>query len=208
MEQKREEKQRMKAPATKKNRVARLCADREALYNLGLMTVAWASTSFTYFLVIFLVKYLPGSLYMNQIVSGFSVIGYLVVPALSRKWDNRVIMIMGYVLTVVFLAAMLLVESELLHSTGELTYSLIFFLFKCGVSMVFISLFVIHQDLFPTKFLATSYGLCNTFSRVVTLGAPIAAEIANRSVPVGLMLALNILALVATYFLRLKKNKD
>lgn len=125
-------------------KVARLCRDKESFYNLGLMMVCWVSTSFTYFLVIFLVKYLPGNLYMNQVVSGFSVIGYLIVPALAKKFDNRIIMLMGYVISIVFLIAMLFAESTLVENAGELTYSIVFFLFKCGVSMVFISLFVIH----------------------------------------------------------------
>lgn len=123
--------------------MARLCRDKESFYNLGLMMICWVSTSFTYFLVIFLVKYLPGSLYMNQVVSGFSVVGYLIVPALAHKFDNRKIMLMGYIISIVFLVAMLFAESDL-EMAGEVSYSLVFFLFKCGVSMVFISLFVIH----------------------------------------------------------------
>ena len=137
-------------------------------------------------------------------MSGFSAIGYLVVPMISYKLDNRRIMLIGYIISIVFLVLMLLAEVGDFESTGEVAYSLVFFLFKCGVSMVFISLFVIHQDLFHTKYLATSYGICNTVSRVVTLGAPIIAEIPNRTVPVGLMLALNIIALIAAYFLRMK----
>lgn len=192
--------------AGQRQKISRLCRDKESFYNLALMMVTWVSTSFTYFLVIFLVKYLPGSLYMNQMVSGFSVIGYLIVPMLAPKFDNRRIMLMGYVISIVFLMAMLLYETEFLETAGEFTYSVIFFLFKTGVSMVFISLFVIHQDLFSTKFLATSYGLCNTVSRVATLAAPIAAEISNRAIPVGIMLALNVVALIAAYLLKLKDS--
>jgi|LauGreDrversion4_2_1035121.scaffolds.fasta_scaffold1804002_1 hypothetical protein len=43
----------------------RLVRDKDSFYNLGMMMVCWVSTTFTYFLVIFLVKYLPGNLYMN-----------------------------------------------------------------------------------------------------------------------------------------------
>jgi Na+/melibiose symporter-like transporter len=118
--------------------------NKEMFYNLGLMIVCWVSTSFTYFLVIFLVKYLPGNLYMNQLVSGFSVLGYLIVPGLAARFDNRKVMIMGYVITLIFLVLMLLKETGYLHSTGEIGYSIVFFLFRSGVSMVFISLFVIH----------------------------------------------------------------
>jgi Na+/melibiose symporter-like transporter len=82
------------------------------------MIVCWVSTTFTYFLVIFLVKYLPGNLYMNQVVSGFSVLGYLIVPALSRKFDNRRIIIMGCVISLIFLVLMLIAEGVHLDSTG------------------------------------------------------------------------------------------
>lgn len=108
------------------------------------MIVCWVSTSFTYYLVIFLVKYLPGNLYMNQVVSGFSVLGYLIVPPLALKFDNRRIMVFGYTITLVFLVLMALAEGGYLESTGEIGYSIIFLLFRSGVSMVFISLFVIH----------------------------------------------------------------
>jgi hypothetical protein len=74
--------------------------------------------------------------------------------------------------------------------------------------MVFISLFVIHQDLFETKYLATSYGFCNTLSRIITLGAPFVAEIEDKTVPVIIMIIMNGLALIAAYFLRMNKAED
>jgi hypothetical protein len=185
--------------------VRKVCPEvnKEMFYNLGLMIVCWVSTSFTYFLVIFLVKYLPGNLFMNQLVSAFSCIGYLIVPTLAGMLNNRRTMILGYIITLVFLCLMLAVEAGYLDSTGELGYSIVFLLFKSGVSMVFISLFVIHQDLFHTKYLTSSYGVCNIFSRIVILGAPLVAEIKDRTIPVGLMIALNAIALIAAYKLRM-----
>jgi hypothetical protein len=184
--------------------VRKVCPEvnKEMFYNLGLMIVCWMSTSFTYFLVIFLVKYLPGNLFMNQLVSAFSCIGYLVVPTMAGVMNNRLTMILGYKITLVFLCLMLAVEAGYLHFTG-IAYSFVFLLFKSGVSMVFISLFVIHQDLFHTKYLTSSYGVCNIFSRIVILAAPLVAEFKDRTIPVGLMIALNAIALIAAYKLRM-----
>ncbi len=81
---------------------------------------------------------------MNQVVSGFSVLGYLIVPLLALKFDNRRIMVFGYNITLVFLVLMGLAEGCYLESTREVGYSIVFLLFRTGVSMVFISLFVIH----------------------------------------------------------------
>ena len=165
--------------------------------------VCWVSTTFTYYIVIFLVKYLPGSLYINQLVSGFACIGYLVTPPLAKKLDNRKIMLLGYVVTLVFLVGMLIAENSHISDVG---YSFVFFLFKCGVSMVNISLFVIHYDLFPTKYMATSYGLCNIISRILTIAGPIVAEL-GTTIPVIILIILNALALIAAYFLRMNKTE-
>ena len=39
--------------------------------NLAVMIFCWLSSSFNYYLVLFLVKYLPGNIYVNGIMSGF-----------------------------------------------------------------------------------------------------------------------------------------
>ena len=67
-------------------------------------------------------------------------------------------------------------------------------------------MFIIHTDLFGIQFLATSYGICNIVSRLVTLGAPIVAEWENKLMPLLFLLILNIGSLVATIILRLKKT--
>lgn len=87
-------------------------------------------------------------------------------------------------------------------------YSFIFLLFKCGVTLVFLSLLVIHTDMFQIQFLATSYGICNVISRIITLGAPIVAEFENRTSPMIIMLLFNIAALVATWFLKPNKKGE
>ena len=157
-----------------------------------------------YFLVIFLVKYLPGNIFINQIVSGFSCFGYLLAPFLAKRFDNRKIIMMGYIVSLVFLVVMLVVENATINAVA---YSFVFLLFKCGISLSFLSLFVIHYDLFETQFIATSYGICNIVSRLITLGAPIVAELGYSKIPIFIMLLMNILALVASYFLKINPNK-
>ena len=77
-------------------------------------------------------------------MSAFSCLGYLIVPPLAAKLNNRRTMLLGYLITLVTLVLMLMVEAGYLEWTGEIGYSIVFLLFKSGVSMVFISLFVIH----------------------------------------------------------------
>lgn len=130
------------------------------------------------------------------------------MPPLAAKLNNRRTMLLGYLITLVTLVLMLMVEAGYLEWTGEIGYSIVFLLFKSGVSMVFISLFVIHQDLFHTKYLASSYGVCNIFSRMVILAAPMVAEIKNQNIPVGLMIGLNAIAMFAAYKLRMHQQES
>ena len=178
--------------------------NKEAVYNLLLMIVCWVSTTFMYFLVIFSVKYLPGNFFVNQIVSGFSCFGFLIAPLLAKKFNNKQILILGYIVSLIFLIVMLIVEYSTINAVA---YSFIFLLFKCGVSLSFLSVFVIHYDLFETQFIATSYGITNIVSRLITMGAPITAELKDSKIPIFIMLAFNIIALLASYFLKLNLNK-
>lgn len=179
--------------------------EKQAIQNLGLMIICWVSTNFMYYLVIFYVKYLPGNIYTNQIVSGFSVFAYLAAPFMARKYDNRIIMIVGYVTSLIFLGSMILFQFV---EIDELLYSFIFLLFKCGVTLVFLCLWVIHTDMFQIQFLATSYGICNIISRIITLGAPIVAEFENRTIPMIIMFLFNVAALVAAWFLKPNKKGE
>ena len=176
--------------------------DKNVMRNLGLMVVCWVSTTFMYYLVIFFVKYLPGNIYTNQVVSGLSAFSYLAAPFMARRYDNKRIMLIGYVVSLVFLVIMIVFQSVAIN---EVLYSFIFFLFKCGVTLVWLSLLVIHMDMFDTQFIASSYGICNIISRLLTLGAPIVAEMEERIWPLLIMLILNVMALVATWFLKPQK---
>lgn len=40
--------------------------------NLLIMNLAWSAASFTYYMVGYYVKYIPGDMYMNVIISGIA----------------------------------------------------------------------------------------------------------------------------------------
>ena len=91
-----------------KSLVKQILSDKDSQLNIMLMIVCWCSTTFTYFLVIFYVKYLPGDIYYNQIVSSFSVFAYLIAPFMARKYDNKRIMLIGYIISFIFLIIMII----------------------------------------------------------------------------------------------------
>lgn len=79
---------------------------------------------------------------------------------------------------------------------------------KTGAELAFGFVFVIHTELFPTSFLVTSYGICNIFCRMITMAAPIVAEVSNVAVPLAFLVGLNGLGALASLMLRMKSQPN
>lgn len=46
--------------------------------NLIFMVICWIATCYSYFIFVYLIKYLPADIYIVDLVSGFSAIGFLI----------------------------------------------------------------------------------------------------------------------------------
>jgi hypothetical protein len=66
---------------------------------------------------------------------------------------------------------------------------------------------VIHLDLFDSSFLGTSYGITNVVARLTVISAPMVAEIEDKSIPMLILLGMNVCAFVATWFLKKQKTQ-
>jgi hypothetical protein len=80
--------------------------------------------------------------------------------------------------------------------------SLIVFITRCGFNLAFCFIFIIHTELVPTYFRATSYGLCNFFGRSLTLFAPLIAESPTKSLPMTYMLISSLIGMLGAIMIR------
>lgn len=71
-----------------------------------------------------------------------------------------------------------------------------------ALNIAFCFIFIIHTELFPTSFLATSYGLCNFFGRSLTLMAPLVAESAEKSLPLSLFMISSIIGMIGAFMIK------
>jgi hypothetical protein len=55
----------------------RIMSDKIIIHNLLMMIIVWTADSFIFFLLGFLVKYMPGDIYFNSVISGLSAIAML-----------------------------------------------------------------------------------------------------------------------------------
>lgn len=81
--------------------LATLFSDHKLIFNLVMMIVVWFSSSFTFYLLNFLVKYMPGDIYFNSVVSGLSCFAMLFEGKLQDKLGTKGGMVVSFILTVI-----------------------------------------------------------------------------------------------------------
>jgi hypothetical protein len=59
------------------------------MHNLIMMIVSWVAASFSFYLLNFFIKYMPGDIYINSIISGCSAFALLIEGKLQKKIDLR-----------------------------------------------------------------------------------------------------------------------
>ena len=86
-------------------------------------------------------------------------------------------------------------------------FSFAVFIARTGFCIAFADVFVIHTDLFPTYILSTSFGVCNITARIVNISSAAIVEIPNKFIPILIIVILDILAALCTFFLRNKPHE-
>lgn len=66
--------------------------------------------------------------------------------------------------------------------------------------MAFNTVYVSNNRFFPTKYLASTYGLVNFVSHLIAVGAPLLAEVSDPY-PFTIYLLSSVIGLVSSYFL-------
>ncbi|CDW91148.1 organic cation [Stylonychia lemnae] len=69
---------------------------QNAVYNLILISVGWSTSTFIYYLLDFFVKYLPGNIYVNQLVASLSIFGYLVADPVASISNTKISLIIYF----------------------------------------------------------------------------------------------------------------
>jgi MFS family permease len=181
-----------------------LFSDKLLIHNLGMMIIVWFSSSFTFYLLNFLVKYMPGDIYFNSVVSGLSAVAMLIEGKLQDWLGIKGGMILSFFVTVLATVFLCFFDAG---TDQVLLYALVLLLAKSGASLSFGFAYAIHIELFPSHFLISSYGICNFFCRGLTIFAPIVAEVPNPWVPLLFLNGSAIAGFVASGLLK-KKSEE
>lgn len=165
-----------------------------------MMLFCWIACCYSYYIFIFYIKYLPADIYLVSIVSGISAFGYLLSAPISKRFNIKYTQLFSFIIVGFLLLILILFGGTL----NTFIYAGLILLLKLFVCLGFGTLFVIHFELFDSSFISTSYGICNMISRLVTVTAPMVAEMKNKTNPILILMVFNTAAAVATSFLRSK----
>ncbi len=163
------------------------------------MVICWIAHSFSFNLLNFFIKYMPGDIFINSIAFGLSSLGMLIEGPIAKRINCKVGL--GISFTIALISSVII---NLFSPNTEyiLLYSLILLIARTGILMEYGFICVLHTELFPTHYLVTSFGICNLFCRSFNLVAPIVAESSNHSIPLTLLVILAAAGFGASFLLR------
>ena len=187
----------------KRSLCARFCGDRMILCNLMLMAVLWCVTTLNYYMIAFMLKYIPGNVYINNSVATISeLIATVAGGVLVSYTGGKVAFIISFSISAV--GSFLLV-----FVPASNVYLIAFFvlLAKFGISFAFLLVYLMTSQLFPTDLTASAFGICNIFANLTTIISPMLAE-AKGDVPMLVFGCMCVLGGFLTLFLNTNVKYD
>ena len=155
--------------------------------------------SFSYYLINFYVKYLPGNIYTNQTVNSWSeCIAHLLSLWVLKLFSIKNGYFFSYLLCA--LSALVVILSE--YSGVEHLIPIAVLGAKAGISVAFCFLYFTTVNYFESKYLGLVMGFSNVSGRMSTIAAPIVAELPDP-VPMLSVIVLCFLSLIASHKLQL-----
>ena len=151
---------------------------------------------FNFYLITFYLKYFPGSIFKNSLWFALSDFVSFIISGVLLKQSNN--------------PNKTLLISFSVSAFGSILYLLFYWqlslipvfiiLSRVGNSMAFNTVYVSNNRFFPTKYLASTYGLVNFVSHLVAVAAPMLAEMSDPY-PFTVFLFNSCIGVICSFFL-------
>lgn len=165
------------------------------------MAFLWSASSFNYYMIAYLLKYIHGNIYINTISSSFSeVVAYGVGGLFMQYLGTKKAFISCFLISLAGALLLIFIDPK---SADNVLLAVFVLITKFGISATFVMVFIVTPQLFPSNFGATMIGICNIFARSISIASPEVAEV-HHPVPMILFAAVALGACFAAFSLRLK----
>lgn len=152
------------------------------------MCSLWAMSSMLYYFMSYYVVYLPGNTFENNYASGGAEMAACLLGGVLLK-------VFGAKYSFLIGTSISLIGGMLILFIGEDNKEYLpafVVLAKFGISAVYMLVYAVTIDLFPTLFSAQAFGMCNLVANLTTIGTPYLAQM-DPPIP---MICFNVLCIV------------
>ncbi len=171
--------------------------------NIIMMTIAWSASSFTYYMVGFYIKYIPGDIFENVIIASLSEsLACLISGFIALVLGTKNTLIMCFAVGGIFGLALAFIDPQY-----EYLIIICLLLTKFGVSSSMSLCFLVTSEYFPIIYSATVFGACNVIARVISIFAPLIAEI-NPPLPMMIYAVFCFFSVIGTSYLTKDKKAE
>ena len=181
--------------ADNKYTIAELCQDKIYRANLIIMVISWSSSSFCFYILGFYIKYIPGDIFINIIITcvadAISSIGAVVI---AQTIGTQRTLFASYGLAAI--GGVLLI----LFDKNDVVIMILMMVTKFGINVCFTLCYIINAEYFPSIVCARVFGICNIFSRISTILSPLIAEV-TPPIPMIIYVLICTISMVASMFL-------
>ena len=175
--------------------------------NLAIMMLCWLTACFNYFMLSFLIKYFPGNIYANGLMSSASEMsGDLLMGLIYNKIGTKASYLLILSLATLGGLGMIYYEwTSHFFSDDPVHYAawifpMLVLVSKFGTSAIYNVNYIATFDLFPSVFAVSALGFGDNLGSFVTILAPEVAEMQSIT-PIVIFTALSGVTLLATCFL-------
>ena len=172
------------------------------MYTLVLFAAFWTTSSFNYYLLTFLLKYIPGDIFVNTAVSCSSeIVANLTSGFVVKAIGIKPSFLFAYVVAT---AGGLLMTFSFSSDSAMAVFVL---LSKFGIAFAFNTAYLTTPMVFPIILTSTAFGVCNVIARFSTIASPLIAEV-DPPVPFMAFSLTAILGIVCALLVPSKKQES
>jgi MFS family permease len=158
-----------------------------------VMNITWSAVSFGYFMIGYYMKYVPGNIYQNIILSTLAdMISNIFSGILSNFIGTKKSMTLSFLFACV--SGFILVYYE--DSDNSNLIMILVLLTKLGITSAYNLCYLATAEYFPIRYASTIFGQCNVIARFATILSPIIAEIEQPN-PIAIYAICNLISIIA-----------
>lgn len=156
-----------------------LCKHATLRTNLIVMAVIWSFGSFAFFFVPYYLNKMKANIYYLSLATELAeFLASVVCVFITRIIDLRKALLICCMIVCLGSVTMIFVTGN--DDSDKMSDNLLpaglIMLTNMAVVVAFDVAYLVNAELFPTIVLATAYGVCNVFSRMISISSPIVAS--------------------------------